>query len=1173
MSRFNHIRQLTRLLASLALCVLFCTAMGSAEDVDWCYPTDYLRVSTPCAGSSREVSYQKMRECADPFPVQGVHDEPCSCSPEDYTSVYAIQEGSNKCIEAFTTENCTGGDGVSRTMVNDIYCELKSVACKEEHIRAAYSPCYRANVSPSSALAASAGATGSKAATGNDTLVPAIEVVFYFDSTCNPRTKGSVHLPPNTFIPCDLNCGPGSFLERDTCRKCKPGTYSMGGGLRLERFEELDTNLFTTTCEYMNVTGKHPCQSWRVDAGVVRAGPYDEPNDLYQDECAADPDEDCHNNLKATLSMPVKLVRDGYVKFNYTASAEPGYDGLSFFIDVAERPTMPIVSDQFNPIQVRFNLSRGFHTLTWIYNKDEKWTQGQDTATITFIEVDGTDFNDHTCLHCPSGYFSGEGASECAPCPLDTMSTGGASECTPCPEGTYSLEPPRTNCTQRPPCQVEKHAASSYSDCDATTKTRKKVWKWLEPRICSPTADSPLPPDETEQCPPCPSGQVSAVLRVNNTIICKFCPPGTAKAIDNTTQTEICEPCEPGSVAVKEFSLAHLTNPTPASPSSFASPSVNGLPANFTSGCTGDCGSYSWRMVGGVLDSGLGHGATVRVWLALNVTLEVDGQVMANYTVDIPEGSQDQRALKFFIDGMEVETIQIPLKPTEMQTVMWDMDAGQHQLMWMWEKLKATTHADRDSAVIHNLTVIGVAQGGASSCQEVPEGAHLAPSGLWWEPCPPGTYGKGGTNNCTKCPANTFNEASYGTEESCEPCGEGTSSAEGSSECTVGDVYIPTSFCHYTPPPTAFNSSRLTVFDLSPLARLHPDQMFGPIYDDPTAPDREQRSLYYVSVCMRDNTNATCYAPRGGSLNTYACRVNPRSPLEGPRRRAVSLGDSISLHPLGAHPALERRGFVMSLEGSLCAGNSMLRATNISFICDPDAGYGAPEAWTDKGKAAAVDPSLSFPSWVVRGGVVLPIGDESACVMEMVWYTAHACPMCTMDDYELVEVSGCVDNKYATYKYKQPKTCQANAQLPLPQDIPCQPCTEADYEAIQDSCTDAQGRHNSSHRWRHPRRCNDALPGAAKLPAPVTAGPCEQTIFVISADMLSWQYVFLMALGGVLIVVLSVVWVVTWIKQRRIYSLYQKMVEQEQGDDEDPGEEEGRGEAEMANLHRHNSGN
>ncbi|CAI5463379.1 unnamed protein product [Closterium sp. Yama58-4] len=873
MSQFNHIRQLTRLLASLALCVLCCTAMGGAEDVDWCYPTDYLRVSTPCSGSTREVSYQKMRECVDPFPVQGVHDEPCSCSPEDYTSVYAIQEGSNKCMEAFTTENCTGGDGVSRTMVNDIYCELKSVACKEEHIRAAYSPCYRANVSPSSALAAAAGATGANAATGNDTLVPAIEVVFYFDSTCNPRTKGSVHLPPNTFIPCDLNCGPGSFLERDTCRKCKPGTYSMGGGLRLERFEELDTNLFTATCEYMNVTGKHPCQSWRVDAGVLRAGPYDEPNDLYQDECAADPDENCHNNLKATLSMPVKLVRDGYVKFNYTASAEAGYDGLSFFIDVSERPTMPIVSDQFTPMQVRFNLSRGFHTLTWTYNKDEKWTQGQDTATITFIEVDGTDFNDHTCLHCPAGYFSGEGASECSPCPLDTVSTGGASECMPCPEGTYSLEPPRINCTQRPPCQVEKHAASSYSDCDATTKTRKKVWKWLEPRICSPTADSP------------PS---------------------------------------------------HQMKPSPAP-----------------------------------------HARLGRY------------QQCYKSTTPSYASSAPPRALKFFIDGMEVETVQIPLKPTEVQTVMWDVDAGQHQFMWI--------------------------------CQEVPEGAHLAPSGLWWEPCPPGTYGKGGTNNCTKCPANTFNEASYGTEESCEPCGEGTSSAEGSSECTVGDVYIPTSFCHYTPPPTAFNSSRLTVFDLSPLARLHPDQMFGPIYDDPTAPDREQRSLYYVSVCTRDNTNATCYAPRGGSLNTYACRVNPRSPLEGPRRRAVSLGDSISLHPLGAHPALERRGFVMSLEGSLCAGNSMLRATNISFICDPDAGYGAPEAWTDKGKAAAVDPNLSFPSWVVRGGTVLPIGDENACSMEMVWYTAHACPMCTMDDYELVEVSGCVDNKYATYKYKLPK--------------------------------------------------------------------------------------------------------------------------------------------------------
>lgn len=96
------------------------------------------------------------------------------------------------------------------------------------------------------------------------------------------------------------------------------------------------------------------------------------------------------------------------------------------------------------------------------------------------------------------------------------------------------------------------------------------------------------------------------------------------------------------------------------------------------------------------------------------------------------------------------------------------------------------------------------------------------------------------------------------------------------------------------------------------------------------------------------------------------------------------------------------------------------------------AGYGQPHAWTVKGLAAAFNPDLPFPQWVDRtASTVVPIGTQSTCSYQMVWYSAFACPVCTKDDYEAVEVSGCVNNTYITYKYKQPQVCRVFSGVTL----------------------------------------------------------------------------------------------------------------------------------------------
>ncbi|CAI5519623.1 unnamed protein product [Closterium sp. Naga37s-1] len=148
--------------------------------------------------------------------------------------------------------------------------------------------------------------------------------------------------------------------------------------------------------------------------------------------------------------------------------------------------------------------------------------------------------------------------------------------------------------------------------------------------------------------------------------------------------------------------------------------------------------------------------------------------------------------------------------------------------------------------------------------------------------------------------------------------------------------------------------------------------MFGPIFEDPTAADRQHGPLYFVSVCAapaggtegegeggehteegqgtkgggagEENEGKQgkwrvmeCTDPEGKPIATMACRVNPQVMLDEQHRGSHSLGDRVSLFPF-YHPAtgtdtpshspsatapfpdplLARRGLVMVLEGERC---------------------------------------------------------------------------------------------------------------------------------------------------------------------------------------------------------------------------------------------------------------
>ncbi|CAI5524773.1 unnamed protein product [Closterium sp. Naga37s-1] len=1197
-----------------------------------CGLTDYVRMSKRCQDGKREVNYVKVRNCTDAFPDIPMRNEPCVCTPEDYEPKYS--ENGGQCYLSYIGTNCDSpsGAGLPQIVVDPVYCSISSArACGEADIKSIYGTCDYIRDS----------ITGQKLS-----VMPAVEVIYYFDKECNPYARGAVPLPPNTFIPCDHKCGAGHILHHDDCQICPAGTYSTAGALVFNKFYQVDPKYFKTECRYKNATGMFPCEPWYADDGALEVGAYDYMNDWNPDVCASDKAYNCHNNVRSTLSLEVDLVRDGHVRFNFTVSAEMGRDGLSFFIDSLSQPAMALESYQFEPREVVFPLTAGHHTLVWLYSKDARWTKGEDIATLRFIEVDGIGFNDFACTPCEPGFYSAAGASTCLPCAPNTVSSAGAAECKACTAELYAQIIPRTQCLDRPTCRVDHDATSEIGPCKLTTLTRTKSWKWLEPQICKPSDLDPLPSPIELPCEHCPSGQQAVPVPETGVVQCDWCPNGTARdateqntaapAPGSSTGTEggaaegtpaaggatgsgsgsgsgnitdeICRPCDAGEVAMKMLALRHFHM------------DQGRLPDGFRTGCHGDCGTFGWRAVHNYLESGSGHGKTATIWLALDVDVAVTGYVMFNYSVDIAPGDPG-RGFFFFVDHDLMDFVEQQREEWEgtpgqerkaggeNETAisgMWELAPGNHTLMWVWEKLndeRAATRKTRDSAIIYDLEVEGVARGGAERCRRVPPGMQISADGQTWTPCPPGTFSEGGEGHCTPCPANTFNPFPEGAQWACERCGAGTTSLPGSSECFLGDARVPSSFCTFAvrvpvaynassaappPPASSFNpfaspaapaptgptgemqqeeqfwnetlaegggmvvagggltgatagGGRL-FFDLSPLARMHPGVMFGVASNDATTKNGTQQPSYFLSMCDRDRTNDTCYDYGGNALNTYACKVDPAEDVEGRLRPGHNLGASLAIESLDVVASeLRTRGFVMMLKGDDCPETQLPRQTNITFICDPAAGHGQPEQWTSGGRMAALDPHREYPEWAQRGGTVEAV-EATACEFNLVWYSLFACPLCSEQDIVKVEAAGCNENKRVTYKYKHPRP---NPMTPLPDDVMCEPCTADDYDRFEGECADDDGKHNVTYMWHQPMLCNESLPGSVQLPADEVAGECTYKIKYVPSDKLSWQYIVVFAVSGVMIVVFGVMALMTWLKSRKLHAMYSRLVEQE----------------------------
>ena len=206
---------------------------------------------------------------------------------------------------------------------------------------------------------------------------------------------------------------------------------------------------------------------------------------------------------------------------------------------------------------------------------------------------------------------------------------------------------------------------------------------------------------------------------------------------------------------------------------------------------------------------------------------------------------------------------------------------------------------------------------------------------------------------------------------------------------------------------------------------------------------------YFINLCSTEHKNATCFDAAGNSIPTFACQQVSGWGF------AADLG-----HVIGYLPADDpATGLTVQLtQGSMgCAathaGVTVPRSTIISMLCDINAGVGAPRP--------AYNNTVENP--------------PRSCVYNFIWRSLYACPLCTIEDYE-ISVSQCSDgNKILTHV--RLSDCWEPNPI-APQYTPCQDCPQANGLVCggQGSCDDTSGTCHCESNWEG-TTCTDCSTG------------------------------------------------------------------------------------------------
>lgn len=318
---------------------------------------------------------------------------------------------------------------------------------------------------------------------------------------------GGAPNPPIRGKGCEFTCEAGQYLNiqgDQECHPCPAGSYSLGGGLRFEVWDDLPEGFTNKVEGFSGLAFSHNSHSHHRERNCTELGWV--PKDTY----IASLPGDC----SSSLVYSVTLVRPGRVTFSYQYTDD---DSIFHFqiqndqcqsIGSKDAQRWPAMTDEGQWKTISAELKSGINLLIWK-------TMGVNSAArsaikkptlIREIEITGVAYTSQ-CSPCRAGTFSGQGAIVCEECPINTFSSRGSDQCMQCNTETEYAEPGSDTCSQRPPCTSNDYFTYN-TPCDTNNQTQI-MYKWTEPMICLPNnpQSAQLPASgEKVACPPCNPG-------------------------------------------------------------------------------------------------------------------------------------------------------------------------------------------------------------------------------------------------------------------------------------------------------------------------------------------------------------------------------------------------------------------------------------------------------------------------------------------------------------------------------------------------------------------------------------------------------------------------------------------------------------------------------------------
>ncbi|XP_077370287.1 endosome/lysosome-associated apoptosis and autophagy regulator 1 [Festucalex cinctus] len=799
---------------------------------------------------------------------------------------------------------------------------------------------------------------------------------------------------------CTFSCSEGEFLDMRTqlCQKCAAGTYSLGSGVAFDEWDRLPTGFVTLG---INTNG------WDVHTDCSNStwtamGDYVASN---TDECTA------------TLSYSVNLKKPGSVSFGYFYSDSSIY--FEFFVQNDQCQStdstsrwMKISESDWSHHEVQLN--KGNNVLFWRTTAYTLLGRADKAVLVRNIAISGVAYTSE-CFHCKPGTHSAKpGSARCAPCPADTYSNKGATVCQQCDPDKYA-EVSSGSCKVRPACTTTDYFYT-HTPCDARGKTQL-MYKWIEPKICSETAEGSvkLPASgEKQTCPPCNPG-----FFVNNTSnTCQAC------ADNFYSNGTVCEKCPVGTEAVVGLEYKWW----------------NTMPSNMKSSVLradleDSVRRTAWEVAGEYVYTIPGDRDTDYLMLTLTVPgyrlpLAKGGKQSELSRISfVFETSCSADCTLLFMVGFnrwENNAVEQWKGSNRKQSYSYLIQSNNTvSFTWTFQRTDNSSAVREkrysiDVAKIFSIHITNVLGGVASKCHQCAPTSHFGDDSAC-VPCPPGhrlvsdKVVGGAKGTCQRCPPNSIVATEWTAgEPACVACGPNTNNNQAYTACF--------SDCTASMPTT---SGALLHYDFSPLSNVTSFQS-GPRF---TSKGLRYFHHFSVALCGKEGrAPATCLdnvTEHGRAVRGHVCQ-------------SLAVPSDIRSQNMVASQPFVIGDLLIGVSADTVLANIPSPPWLFPSTSDlPDVIFYYKSAETTqacKGGRSATIRLRCNPTLNTVDHITLPSncseGTCDGCTFHFLWQSQHACPLCTKHNYKEI-VSACEEGiQRTTYVWQQPLQCHGGVNLP-----------------------------------------------------------------------------------------------------------------------------------------------